>query len=1234
MAGLRFNLPDFALANPIYAGAQVSVYTIDPAAQTPTTTLATLYDAPVGDGTLTNPQQLDGDGKWQQPVYVDQAVVMDVLTAGLETHQTGIIGAQARFRGEWEANTVYLYGDTVIDGAAGADTSNIYTATITHTSGTWADDLLAGGWLLTVTAPTGDSYLPLTGGTLTGPLTVGGALVASAGFQAKTIRGAAGNIELTGAYNAALAPIDVRFSLVRVPIADVSTLPRDINRIEVISDKHNTRVEETGIGATVVLTATNWVLGAAGGAIADSWDGSRVVVRNSIVDRNSPASALIEPDGTNSPPGAELNVLWSGMTLLNTRGGKAPEIGYAVGRNFVTYISVLHRSPSADGLYSGAQNLSRTHLLEGGFFMFQKSSVLSAGGIGLNVAANRGVSPVYEFTAFTQSKTGATALGFRLGFGASGWALHGMDPIRGVFAGVLANRADPLPKMLTGLHLSDLTFSGPAIRWPGGEIKGGAHSVIGTGRLRVGTGYLSDTTTGVALRATGYVGRAAGYVFLRGTTLTTTDPKIRVRPSMIANDNYGGSYRLYGIDPDNNQFTRAVCLTAPIWEGASPPATLTIGLRDTSGGVTEYEVTETGTTTVHPTQLTAKITDFYVGRTLTYLSGPAAGESQAITAYNATTGELTTNAFSINPTENLSVVDNNNFGLPFPSTEDTIVNGWQYTLNGGGGSALRVVTPVTHIQLTGDGSNPASMDQEMAFSGANDGIAVIWAYGTYRIKIGSTRGGAEYEDRVVTAPPVEPGADPVYVVSTTPFYATSTVVWIRIENISSNASGIRNVRVAEGDTIIPAIRAAITTPTWEVTQSWTQRNRLDLQDDGGPTVVGGTLAVVSDFAVATNKFTVAAASGAVVGASTFTGGSFIPTSSTTPTIGMYKPAAANTLGWAINSTAELYLDGTALYPTTDDGLALGKSGSAFSDAYLASGAVLDFAAGDITLTHASNTLTFAGGRFLFGSATDDGSTVLQVNGTAKITGTATLAAFNAFAASSVNLSGTTISSVAGLVFGWAAVDGLSSGILGDARGAAPQIILRRANGTSTAMTALASADPIGAIQFRGHDGSALTTTRATIEAVAAETWTASANGANLLFKTTTIGTVTAATTRMTLTDAGNLVMATGAFCRYSTNISAAVGTTRTDALQLTREFTRVSSAASGTGVILPTGVVGMYISIYNNGANAIKVYANGSETIDGTAGSTGVTLSSGAACVYVFTIANTWHSFLMGGRSA
>lgn len=47
-------------------------------------------------------------------------------------------------------------------------------------------------------------------------------------------------------------------------------------------------------------------------------------------------------------------------------------------------------------------------------------------------------------------------------------------------------------------------------------------------------------------------------------------------------------------------------------------------------------------------------------------------------------------------------------------------------------------------------------------------------------------------------------------------------------------------------------------------------------------------------------------------------------------------------------------------PSSNDGATLGVSGTAWSDLFLASGGVINFDAGDVTITHASNALTFAG----------------------------------------------------------------------------------------------------------------------------------------------------------------------------------------------------------------------------------------------------------------------------------
>lgn len=67
------------------------------------------------------------------------------------------------------------------------------------------------------------------------------------------------------------------------------------------------------------------------------------------------------------------------------------------------------------------------------------------------------------------------------------------------------------------------------------------------------------------------------------------------------------------------------------------------------------------------------------------------------------------------------------------------------------------------------------------------------------------------------------------------------------------------------------------------------------------------------------------------------------------------------------SASELELIGTSLYPTTSDGLALGSTTNMWSDLFLASGSVVNFNNGDVTLTHSANLLTLGGGNFSIGT---------------------------------------------------------------------------------------------------------------------------------------------------------------------------------------------------------------------------------------------------------------------------
>jgi hypothetical protein len=121
--------------------------------------------------------------------------------------------------------------------------------------------------------------------------------------------------------------------------------------------------------------------------------------------------------------------------------------------------------------------------------------------------------------------------------------------------------------------------------------------------------------------------------------------------------------------------------------------------------------------------------------------------------------------------------------------------------------------------------------------------------------------------------------------------------------------------------------------------------------------------------------------GAVTATSLVTGTGFAPTASTATGNRLYLPAT-NTLGLAVNGAGEVQLTSTALSPVTSDGNALGTGTLMWSDLFLASGAVVDFNNGDVTLTHSSNTLTIAGG-----ALAGDGSGLTTLNADSLASGT-------------------------------------------------------------------------------------------------------------------------------------------------------------------------------------------------------------------------------------------------------
>ena len=98
---------------------------------------------------------------------------------------------------------------------------------------------------------------------------------------------------------------------------------------------------------------------------------------------------------------------------------------------------------------------------------------------------------------------------------------------------------------------------------------------------------------------------------------------------------------------------------------------------------------------------------------------------------------------------------------------------------------------------------------------------------------------------------------------------------------------------------------------------------------------------------------------------------------------------------------------------------------------------------------------------------------------------------------------------------------------------------------------------------------------------------------------------------------------------YREGVTANAGGGRTNAVPIVAMITRVTTAASaGDSVVLPSAVPGLDLSLINAGANAAQVFGSGTDTIDGTAGATGVSQAAGKTVQYLSTAAGAWHRLI------
>ena len=167
--------------------------------------------------------------------------------------------------------------------------------------------------------------------------------------------------------------------------------------------------------------------------------------------------------------------------------------------------------------------------------------------------------------------------------------------------------------------------------------------------------------------------------------------------------------------------------------------------------------------------------------------------------------------------------------------------------------------------------------------------------------------------------------------------------------------------------------------------------------------------------------------------------------------------------------------------------------------------------------------------------------------------------------------------------------------------------------TSLSVTGNISAGNVSATTFTGA-----------LSGTATSATTAGTVTTNAQPNITSVGTLTS------MTSTGNVqganVIATAYHIRsVGVSISAA-GTVQANATALTKEINVVSTVASGSGVVLPTAVAGMVLTITNTSANSLLVYPAVNGIINTQAANASYTQSSGATLQFIAPSSTQWYT--------
>lgn len=105
---------------------------------------------------------------------------------------------------------------------------------------------------------------------------------------------------------------------------------------------------------------------------------------------------------------------------------------------------------------------------------------------------------------------------------------------------------------------------------------------------------------------------------------------------------------------------------------------------------------------------------------------------------------------------------------------------------------------------------------------------------------------------------------------------------------------------------------------------------------------------------------------------------------------------------------------------------------------------------------------------------------------------------------------------------------------------------------------------------------------------------------------------------------GDLTKSDGYYIASSSGNLTASGTDQTGALALTKELNVVTTVASGSGVILPSSIIGMRITVVNTGANSLLIYPATGGSINALTANDGYSLVTGQGIDFVAISATQW----------